>query len=172
MQEWLLTGRLDIALLYNPSFPADLDAFPLTQEELYFVTNKQNNDEPTPIRLDEIAQLPLVIPNRPNALRMLIESQMASIGCKPRISLEIDGVSAILDLVADGAGHAILPKYAVSTTNNPDAYHMRPIVEPQLISRLNLVTASGRISTLTQNAMLDLIKKTISKVFGPDVANN
>ena len=171
MQEWLLTGRLDIALLYNPSMTSGLDIFPLTQEELYFVSCKQTNDQPSSIRLADIAALPLVIPNRPNAMRMLVESQMASIGCKPNISLEIDGVSAILDLVLDGAGHAILPKYAVTTTANPDAYRIQPIIKPQLISRLNLVTSSSRITTLTQKAMLDLIKQTVSEVFGSDTTD-
>jgi len=168
MQEWLLTGRLDIALLYNPSMTAGLDIVPLTQEELYLVSCGQTDEAPLPIQLSDVAALPLVIPNRPNALRMLIESQMAGIGCKPKISLEIDGVSAILDLVLDGAGHAILPGYAVSTTINPDAYQIRPIIKPQLISRLNLVTSAARITTLTQKAMLDLIRQTVADVFGED----
>lgn len=172
MQEWLLAGRLDIALLYNPSTMADLDTIPLTEEDLYFVTRRQGNKTSSPITLKDVATLPLVIPNRPNAIRMLIESQMASIGCKPKIQLEIDGVSAIMDLVADGAGHAILPKYAVSTANNPDAYLIRPIIEPQLISRLSVATASGRITTLTQSAVLDIIKEIASRVFAETGASS
>jgi LysR family nitrogen assimilation transcriptional regulator len=44
---------------------------------------------------------------------------MASIGCHPQIALEIDGVSAILDLVADGAGCAILSRNAVMRSVRP-----------------------------------------------------
>lgn len=166
MQEWLLAGRLDIALLYNPAATADLDITPLAEDALYLVSKREKDAIPTEIRLKDVAQLPLVIPNRPNAIRTLIESQMAAIGCKPRINLEIDGVSAILDLVAEGEGHAILSKYALATAINPDAYLIRPIVEPQLISRLCMATASGRITTLTQGAMLELIQEITKDIFG------
>lgn len=166
MQEWLLAGRLDIALIYNPAPSADLDTIPLTEEDLYLVTRRSGNAQSSPVSLKDIANLPLVIPNRPHAIRMLIETQMAGIGCKPLISLEIDGVPAILDLVADGAGHAILSKYAVATAANPDAYLINPIVKPRLVSKLSLATASGRITTLTQKAMLELIQEVAREVFG------
>lgn len=166
MQEWLLAGRLDIALLYNPVPSADLDTIPLAEEDLYLVTRRSGNAKPSPVNLKDIAALPLVIPNRPNAIRMLIEAQMANIGCKPLISLEVDGIPAILDLVADGAGHAILSKYAVSTTANPDAYLINPIAKPKLVSKLTLATASGRITTLTQQAILELIQEVAHEVYG------
>lgn len=177
MQEWLLAGRLDIALLYNPTPSADLDTLPLTEEELYLVSQHTKEDshpagqrsgraQPAPIKLKDIAALPLVVPNRPNSIRMLIEAQMADVGCKPLISMEIDGVTAILDLVADGVGHAILSKYAVSTSANPDAYLVTPIIYPRLVSRLSMATASRRVATLTQQAVLDLIQEVAARTFG------
>ena len=45
------------------------------------------------ISMQEVAQLPLVIPSRPNAIRMHVESEMALLGCKPMVALEIDGIS-------------------------------------------------------------------------------
>ncbi|MFZ6846970.1 LysR substrate-binding domain-containing protein [Undibacterium sp. RuRC25W] len=168
MQEWLLTGRLDIALLYNPVLTTELEITPLAEEALYFVGPRNGVNaatDVTPITLKEIAQHALVIPNRPNAIRMLLETQMAIMGCKPLIHLEIDSVAAILDLVADGAGYAILTKYAVTTSAHPEAYIMRPIVEPQLLTRLTMATTSGRITTLTQNAMIALIKEVAEQVY-------
>lgn len=166
MEEWLLAGRLDIALIYNSTPSTALDTRPLIEEDLCLVSRRAGGAAALSIRLEDVAALPLVIPNRPNALRMLIETQMAGIGCKPLISLEIDGVPSILDLVADGAGHAILSKHAVATAARPDAYVITPIVEPTIVSRLSLATASGRITTLTQNAMLELIQEVARQVFG------
>jgi len=166
MQEWLLTGRLDIALLYNPVLTTELEITPLAEEALYFVGPRtETTTVPKPITLKEIAKHALVIPNRPNAIRMQLESQMAIQGCKPLIHLEIDSVAAILDLVTDGAGYAILTKYAVTTSAHPDAYLMRPIIEPQLSTRLTMATATGRITTLTQNAMITLIKEVAEQVY-------
>ena len=165
MQEWLLAGRLDIALLYNPSPSPGLDLSPLTNELLYLVGPRGPHPSDQPMPLRTLANIPLVIPNRPNTIRMLLESQMALIGCKPNIRLEIDGVPAILDLVADGAGYAVLTEHAILTSAQPDLYHIRQIVQPELRSRLYLATASGRITTLTQKAMLDMIRTIARQVY-------
>ncbi|MBI2771272.1 MAG: LysR family transcriptional regulator [Burkholderiales bacterium] len=166
MQESLLTGRLDIALLYNPTPSPQLETVPLLDEDLYLVSPRSGKARVTAMTLKEVAALPLVIPSRPNAIRMVVETQMASIGCKPVISLEIDGIAAILDLVADGEGHAILPRYAVSTSAQPKLFQVRAITRPKLGSKLALATASGRTTTLTQQAMLQLIREVAMATFG------
>src|SRR5690606_10141158 len=88
-------------------------------------------------------------------------------GSRPNIRLEIDSVQAILDLVADGTGYAILTEHAVLTSAPPARYHIRPITQPELYSRLYLATAAGRITTLTQKAMLELIRTTVRRVYPP-----
>lgn len=160
MQEWLHTGRLDIAVLYNATPAPDIEITPLMEEELMLVQPRPpglaEEPPPPPVPLAEVAALPLVIPSRPNALRMHLEAEMAAIGLRPTVALEIDGVSAILDLVADGAGAALLSRQAVVSSIRPSAYCMRPI-EPRLRTRVSLATSSQRPATLTQRATLDLI---------------
>ncbi len=164
MQEWLLNGRLDIALLYNAQPAAGIEVFPLLSEELVLVRARPpgllEDPPPPPIALRDIARLPLVIPSRPNAIRMRLEAEMAGVGCRPEIALEIDGVSAILDLVADGAGCAVLSRNAVASSVKPSAFTVRTIFDPALRTRLSLVTSSLRPATLTQQATLALIETT------------
>ncbi len=88
---------------------------------------------------------------------MHVESEMAAIGCRPHIALEIDGVSAILDLVADGAGYAILPSNAVMRSVRPSAFAVRPVSAPSLTIQLTTAVSSLRPTTLTQQATLALI---------------
>jgi LysR family nitrogen assimilation transcriptional regulator len=164
MQESLLHGRLDIALLYNAKAATGLEISHLVQEELRLVSPRpaglQEDPPPPPIQLKEVAKLPLVIPSRPNAIRMHVESEMAGIGCRPNIALEIDGVTAILELVADGAGYAILSGNAVTRSINPSAFTTRAIAGPALSIELSTVVSSQRPSTLTQQATLNLIRET------------
>jgi LysR family nitrogen assimilation transcriptional regulator len=124
----------------------------------------QEDPPPPPIRLKEVAKLPLVIPSRPNAIRMHVESEMAGIGGRPNVALEIDGVTAILELVADGAGYAILSRNAVTRSINPSAFSTRPISEPSLSIQLCSVVSSLRPTTLTQQATLSLIRETAQKL--------
>ena len=164
MQEWLVNGRLDIAVLYNAQPATGIEATPLVDEDLMLVQPRpsglQEDPPPPPIMLQEVARLPLVIPSRPNAIRMHVEAEMAAIGCRPTIALEIDGVAAILDLVADGAGHAILSRNAVASSVKPSAFTVRAIGQPPLRTRLSLATSSARPATLTQQATMELVRAT------------
>jgi len=171
MLESLTSGRLDIALLYNASSSAYTEVTPLLEEDLFLVQKREDKagkagkaakapKAPGSITLRDVAALPLVIPSRPNAIRMLVETDMANIGCRPNIALEIDGVPAILDLVADGAGNAVLSRNAIATSNTPEAFVLRPIIAPRLRSKLSIAVSSLRPATLTQKAMLALITQT------------
>jgi LysR family nitrogen assimilation transcriptional regulator len=168
MQEWLTNGRLDIAVLYNAQPALGLEIGPLHEEELVLVQARPpglpppltNGAASGPIPMREIAALPLVIPSRPNAIRMQVEAELANLGLRPQVALEIDGVAAILDLVADGAGAALLSHNAVSSSKKPSAYQVRTIVEPPLRTRLCLAISSQRPATLTQQASLKLLQKT------------
>ena len=161
MQERLQQGALDIALLYNAQPVAGLDIQPLHEEALFLVAKRAPGlaQEPPPgaISLTEVASLPLVIPSRPNAIRMHIEAHMSRINTQPRVALEIDGVPAILDLVADGAGYAILPRNAVLRSTSPGAFVMRAINPPELRIALFTAVSALRPVTLTQATTRGLI---------------
>ncbi|QCB46103.1 LysR substrate-binding domain-containing protein [Hydrogenophaga sp. PAMC20947] len=171
MQEWLATGRLDIAVLYNAQPAPSIELTPLLEEDLFLVQPAPSEltqyPPPGPIALKDISLLPLVIPSRPNALRMFVETEMANLGLRPQIALEIDGVAAILDLVADGAGAALLSRNAVNSSQRPDAFQLRAIHQPPLRARLSIATSSQRPSTLTQKTCLDLLRNTALRVLHP-----
>jgi len=167
MQESLVNGRLDIAVLYNAQAGLETEITPLLEERLMLVQARPPglSEEPTPgpISLKDLSELPLLIPSRPNAIRMHVESEMAGIGCRLKIALEIDGVSAILDLVADGAGAAVLSHNAVASSVRPSAFTVRGICEPVLRTKVSLATSSLRPATLTQQATLALIRQTVAE---------
>ena len=163
LQEGLTSGRLDIVVLYNAQPSREIDVTPLMEEDLLLVRARppglHEDPPPGPITLDEVAKLPLVIPTRPNAIRMHVEAEMADVGCRPNVILEIDGVSAILDLVLDGAGCAILSRNALLNTPRPSHYAAQQIGDPPLRIRLSLATSLQRPATPVQKATLDLIRQ-------------
>ncbi len=169
MQDALLNGRLDLALLYNAQPLPELDLQPLFDEELLLVQARSGAaaQPPAPLPLAELAQLPLLIPTRPNALRMHVEVELAKLGLRPRIALEIDGVSAILDLVADGLGCAVLSRHAVAASGKPAAFAVRPIGPPALQIQVALASSAQRPTTLTQRAARDLIRHVCEQSLGP-----
>ncbi len=178
MQEALVTGRLDIALLYNAMPSPEIELAPLLEEALYLVklttaTKAQmgvsiaKKIKSTSISLASIAPLPLVIPTKPNAIRNLVEARLGDLGLRPTIALEIDGVSSILELVADGAGYAVLPQSAVTSMPlNAVAMQRFEILRIDgLLSCLSVATSAQRPSTLTQRAMQELIGSLAGPLF-------
>lgn len=164
--EWLFMGRLDIALIYNPAYSPDLETIDLFEEDLHLIRPKTNQALMPTIQLKELAELPLIMPVRPNALRMLTETYMSKMNIKPKIVLEIDGISALLDLIKEGLGFGVLPKYALKSSGLETQLVAQRILG--LTSRLVIATAANRPNTPTQQAMVALIQELAPKILVDD----
>jgi len=167
LQEWLLGGRLDIALLYKPLPSADITSISMIDEELLLFCPASREATTDPITLAEVAQLPLIMPRRPHEIRTLTERQMANIGCKPNVVLEVDSIPAILNFLALSEQFAILPRYAVSIYSNPNTYVGRRIVDPNLVSKLVLATAAKRATSVLYDTAVKLILRVCDSVLEP-----
>ena len=146
--EWLAIGRVDCGLVYNAVPSAEVDLVPVLEEKLYLVsargTTRGAKLVGVPIALAEVAEHPLVIPSRPHAMRMLLESELAHLGCKARVALEIESVPAMLDLVQHDGFHAVLSLNAIESSGNADALQVRPITQPRLAATLWIATSAQR----------------------------
>lgn len=169
LQEGLANGRLDIAVLYNAQPSRELDLIALLEEDLLLVRARppglHEDPPPAPVELRDVATMPLVIPSRPNAIRLHVESAMAQLGCRPHVVLEIDGVTAILDLVLDGAGCAILSRNALLNSPRPSSYTAQQIGRPPLRIQLSLATSLQRPATPVQKATLELVRNLLPAVY-------
>ena len=160
MQESVLTGELDIAMVYNALPSPGIELRALVHDELLLVQGSRSVPEAAaPIELADVARHPLIIPGRPNALRMHVETALLGIGAQPCIAMEVNSVSTILDLVAEGIGSAILPRQAVLTAAGPERFALRRIVKPGLFPLLSLATSAVRPATGTQQATLDILER-------------
>lgn len=177
MQEGLRVGNLDMAVLYNSERSPELETTTLHSEELVLISpkgsdktgaaKKAGTGKRQPITLAEVAKLPLILPSRPNAFRILVEGEMITIGCKPQITLEVDGLNAILSLVKEGMGHAVLPSYTLSNAEDPAHFTLRSIRSPRIMSELTLVRSSRRASTDTQKKAIDLVTSVVIEAIKP-----
>ena len=167
MVESLRAGRLDMAVLYNPPPAPDLEMTLLHEDALILIAGKKNALGRTPLKpsmnLSALAELPLIVPSRPNAFRLLIETEMVRINCKPNITLEIDGLNAILELVKEGLGYAVLPAYTLKNFANPQSFTTHRIDRPKLKSQLMLVWSGKRPLTSTHSATQAIIQRVVNQ---------
>ncbi|HEX4883796.1 MAG TPA: LysR substrate-binding domain-containing protein [Casimicrobiaceae bacterium] len=158
--EWVVVGRADIGLLYNPSPSPAIDLKPLLDEDLCLVAARASGDA-GPVRLRDLPRHPLIIPSRPHAIRMLVEARLGALGLRPTVALEIDAIGAIVELVAEGLGYAVLPPRALHGESAARRLRARPIVRPALRSTLAVATSAHRPVTLLQAACVDLVAEIL-----------
>ncbi len=81
--------------------------------------------------------------------------------------MEVDGLNAILNLVQDGAGHAVLPRYTLSNFERPRAFAVRRIRSPRILSHLTLARSSRRPVTETQRTAAALVREVVTAQLKP-----
>ncbi len=149
ISEWLGSGRVDVGLLYNPDTQAGLEIRPLLHERLGLVQRLRPGEGGSlaPVSLEDVAALPLVLPERQHVIRRLLDNQATLAGLSLNVAWEVSSVAAILDLVCAGYGHAILTASSVAVSERKDALVVRPLVRPELVSVLCLATSAHQRST-------------------------
>jgi LysR family nitrogen assimilation transcriptional regulator len=167
MHEWLQVGRIDIGVLYNPAPHPAIDSRPLLEEALCFVARDGDGGARGAMPLAELPRHPLIIPSRPNAIRMLVETRLAAIGARPQVAMEIDAVGAILELVAEGYGAAVLSPRALDGADVARKLVTRPIVQPRIKSTIAIATSAQRPSTPLLQATVALVEDATRRAIAP-----
>jgi LysR family nitrogen assimilation transcriptional regulator len=184
--EWLHMGRVDFGLVYNASPSANVDVLPLLNEPLYLIAplpgrpaagGRSGSDGarktrrvalPSAITLAKLAELPLIIPSRPHAMRMVVEGAVASVGRQIRVAHEIESIPAVVDLVRQGYGHAVLPASAVRSSAFGDQVVAIQIGAQGLSIPLCIATSTQRPTTALMRKAIQVIRSIVRQEILPD----
>ena len=162
--EWLAQGRVDCAVVYNATPAAAIDLLPVLQERLYLLSARGAGKMllGRPLQLAEVAGRSIVIPARPHAIRMRLETVLAEAGLKPRVVLEIESVPAILDLVQRRALHAVLSLNAVRGSGREQAFTARPVMLGSGAGRERMLATTLYIATSAQRPRGPLLEQAVT----------
>lgn len=146
--EWISTGRVDLGLIHNPDANPAIETIHVLDEPLCLVSaSKGAARKAAPLPFPELVKLPLVLPEPSHAIRKLLETQAALAGLKLNIAYEVSSVSAILELVRSGHGHAVLAPSAIAASGQDSAFRMRPLAESVLRSTLCMAVSAHKPAT-------------------------
>lgn len=162
MHEWLLLGRLDFALLYNPPISQQVITEHVWDEDLYLIgADVPHRPMPAEVPMADLPAWPVIVPSQPNALRNLAEVECARLGVRLNITLEVDSIESLLDLVDRGMGYAILSRNAIFGRAQRPNLRAAHIVAPNLVSRLVIASSAQRPLTRLAQGTMELIKAQI-----------
>jgi LysR family nitrogen assimilation transcriptional regulator len=159
MREWLLLGRLDFALLFNPAHSAQLHYEHIHSEPLMLI-GASTSDLPETVALQDLARYPLIIPSEPHSLRRLVETQASHHAITLNVCLEIDSIPSLLELINLGMGYGVLFRSALAGRNNlPDGLKAAQIVEPSIPTHLFIATSEQRPLTRLAEKTLAMVRE-------------
>lgn len=111
-----------------------------------------------PLKVTDLARLRLVLPPEVNPLRGEIEQAAEKLGVQLDVPVEVEGIRLIADLVAAGAGIAVLPETAVP----PNLEGLRTFEIADLPPRhLGLATLKGAPLSLADRAVRDAVLEIV-----------
>jgi LysR family nitrogen assimilation transcriptional regulator len=160
LQERLLAGRIDVAVMHNPVSSPLIQVEPILSESLHLLVAARTA-RPRPVTFRELERFELIFPGAPHPIRSLVEAEAARRGVKLKVALEIDAIPVTLQLVAEGYGHAVVPYNVVRAGMSGAGVVARPIVKPTLGSMLALVTPARRPTTLLGVGVTDLVRQVL-----------
>jgi LysR family nitrogen assimilation transcriptional regulator len=131
LQEWMVNGRLDIAVLHNPMPMKGVTITPLMIEQTYVVGPSDSSlGRDGPVSLRDLKGLPLILPSRSHNLRGHFEHLAAQEGVRLSLILEVDSQSIIKALVKRGLGYSILTQGAIHEDLTNGELIAAPFVPP------------------------------------------
>jgi LysR family nitrogen assimilation transcriptional regulator len=115
LEEWLLSRRVDIAVLQDPPALDQLDAEPVLTERLGLVSGVRSIrlEGSDAVRVRQLASLRLILPHPRHWIRRLIDGAAFRRGIVLDQVQQVDGVPLAKEMVRNGLGHTILPYVAV-----------------------------------------------------------
>ena len=158
LHEWLLSGSLDLAILFQPRTTKILTSEPLLVEDLFAIFSaKGRSRKKNFVDARDLQSTTLILPHRPHVLRDLIDG----LCLKHQRIMEVDSTSLMIELARAGKGTTILPRGSVELAVRIGDVVALPIVNPTLSWQVSVCYSSVRPPTLGARIMLELIRKEL-----------
>ncbi|MEG0045179.1 MAG: LysR family transcriptional regulator, partial [Comamonas sp.] len=115
----LLNARqLDLAILFDTQSARRWSVMPLLEEQLFLIQSRQQPVAPqitheAPISLQQLQQVPLILPSGSHGLRSSITASFTSAGFQSQMAMEIDSLTLLMEAVDAGMGATVQPWSAV-----------------------------------------------------------
>lgn len=165
VHEWLMTGQIDVAVLYDTRSIPNLMADRLLTEDLCLLgpVDHPLNPPGDTVSLREAARLPLILPNKPHGLRLLVERSLAAIQVEANVQMEVDAMPSTLRLVQNGPWYTVLSKSTVHDRIEAGLIRSWQITDPKIVRSLLLATTTQRPTSSATRELVRIVTEEVGK---------
>lgn len=164
----LRKGDVEAALIFNPAPDSQTVRKALIEEELFCIGHRNVIGETdAPIRLEDMAELPLAMLQSGSLSRALIDqpAELAHLEANARIQLA--SVAATLSAMKEGLACTLAPKVLVSEELRNRDLIARPIIDPTPVRTLYLVSPIENQPTFLREhiatLIVDLVRQSVAE---------
>jgi LysR family nitrogen assimilation transcriptional regulator len=166
LTEWLLAGRLDLALTYSPTDSSMLTAEPLLQEKMCAVMPARGGPQRLgETRFIDLAQEPLILHSSAYVNRQIIDMTAKYCSVRLNVAYEIDSIDLTLNMVEANLGCSIQPYLTVRRLMDMGRLSVGLIVGPDITRRLHLMHSCQRALTTHELQVCNAIRRHLSNQF-------
>jgi LysR family nitrogen assimilation transcriptional regulator len=165
LDEWLSSGRLDVAVLYRyaPSKAVNEETLGLIDSWLVGCTGDPLT-KPDTVAFAKLHVQPLILPSMPNGLRQALNQLAMRKRIELNVLVEVDSIPTQKDLVASGFGYAILGQHAITNELRAGTLQAARLVQPGMARAVTLATSNRHPLTLASKSVSLLLKRLVSQV--------
>jgi LysR family nitrogen assimilation transcriptional regulator len=158
-------GKADLAVVTNVEPLATLESSVFLHEPLCLIGPKSAGLNPlAPIALEDVAAKSLIVPGRPNSLRLILETAMAERKFPLSIAFEGNSPTLIMLAVEAGLGFAALPFCSAYRFFNEERVTLAPI-DQLIVSWAFVQSREQPLSTAGEQLKVTL-RETVSSQIG------
>lgn len=165
VNQWLIEGRVDAAILYDSRRSRLIGADPLAEERLCLFGRADRAEvlpKGTDVPVSALASLELILPDRYHGLRRTLD-RAGGVGDPARV-LEVDSLTALYALVEQGIGWSVLPYMALRREAADPRFTVRPLGLPPLMVRLVLATSTSRPVTPATRTVMRFLHEVVAQL--------
>lgn len=163
--EWLGSGTVDLAILFNPPHIATLISEHVLDDQIHLVGTPGSLDLVPGSRFQakRLAELPMILPPAPHRLRSLIQDAAHQAGAELKVEVEVTGTNTVLELVRKKIGYTILPSCLLHDEVKEGRLQSWPITAPTIVTKLFVATSMQRPQTMATKVVIKLVTDLIAQ---------
>lgn len=146
LSEAMMTGRLDLAILYDRGPIRGVNLERLYGEPLALMTHPGDDPDADgePLELADLGARNLLLPGPTHTIRQVVTEACEEVGVRPRVVAEVESVGLVQQAVESGLGDTILPHSLARRVAAEAGLVVRPLPELEVYLSLGTPAALPR----------------------------
>jgi LysR family nitrogen assimilation transcriptional regulator len=164
LSEAMMTGRMDMALLYDAGPIKGVTFERLLTEKLMVVAPAGTGlpgETGSAVTLTDLEQVPLLLPGPTHTIRKVVEAAFESSETQPKVVAEVESVTLMAQAVRSGLGATVIPLSVARRMMNVQGLELRRI-QPSIEVRVSLGVPASQPLSAPAEAVREVLRTVVA----------